>query len=87
MSKVDDLKKKYSQVSPASFTKFVEADTTPTKKYLDFMLKTWEDRKILGDLTERLVASLKMLLSLMSYYHTSTIKTFIPKNIMAITKS
>ena len=48
MSKVDDLKKKYSQVSTASFTKFVEADTTPTKKYLDFMLKTWEDRKIGG---------------------------------------
>lgn len=48
MSKVDDLKKKYPQVSPASFTKFVEADTTPTKKYLDYMLKTWEDRKILA---------------------------------------
>lgn len=48
MSKVDDLKKKYSQVSTASFNKFVEADTTPTKKYLDFMLKTWEDRKISG---------------------------------------
>ena len=48
MSKVDDLKKKYSQVSTASFSKFVEADTTPTKKYLDFMLKTWEDRKISG---------------------------------------
>jgi hypothetical protein len=48
MSKVDDLKKKYSQVSTASFSKFVEADTTSTKKYLDFMLKTWEDRKISG---------------------------------------
>ena len=48
MSKVDDLKKRYPEVSNASFTKFVEADTTPTKKYLDYMLKTWEDRKILG---------------------------------------
>lgn len=48
MSKVDDLKKKYPQVSTASFTKFVDADTTPTKKYLEFMLKTWEDRKIDG---------------------------------------
>ncbi len=37
MSKVDDLKKKYPQVSTASFTKFVDADTTPTKKYLEFM--------------------------------------------------
>jgi hypothetical protein len=26
----------------------VEADSTPTKKYLDFMLKTWEDRKTGG---------------------------------------
>jgi hypothetical protein len=48
MSKVDDLKKRYPAVSSASFTKFIEADTTPTKKYLDFMLRTWEDRKILG---------------------------------------
>ena len=48
MSKVDDLKKRYPEVSNASFTKFVETDTTPTKKYLDFMLKTWEDRKISG---------------------------------------
>lgn len=45
MSKVDDLKRKYPAVSSASFNKFVEADITPTKKYLDFMLKTWEDRK------------------------------------------
>lgn len=45
MSKVDELKQKYPEVSAASFVKFLKADTTPTKKYLDFMLKTWEDRK------------------------------------------
>jgi hypothetical protein len=45
MSKVDDLKNKYKSVSNSSFSKFEEADFTPTKKYLDFMLKTWEDRK------------------------------------------
>jgi hypothetical protein len=45
MSKVDELKQKYPQVSNATFTKFLNADTTPTLKYLDFMLKTWEDRK------------------------------------------
>lgn len=45
MSKVDELKQKYPQVSTATFTKFLNADTTPTLKYLDFMLKTWEDRK------------------------------------------
>jgi hypothetical protein len=45
MSKVDDLRSKYKSVSNSSFSKFEEADFTPTKKYLDFMLKTWEDRK------------------------------------------
>jgi uncharacterized protein YchJ len=45
MSKVDELKKKYPHISNVSFTKFVESDNTPTKKYLDFMLRTWEDRK------------------------------------------
>ncbi len=48
MSKVDDLRNKYRSVSNSSFSKFVEADSTPTKKYLDFMLKTWEDRKTGG---------------------------------------
>lgn len=46
MSKVDELKQKYPAVSGATFKRFVEADNTPTKKYLDFMLKTWEDRKV-----------------------------------------
>jgi uncharacterized protein YchJ len=45
MSKVDELKKKYPHISNVSFTKFVESDNTSTKKYLDFMLRTWEDRK------------------------------------------
>jgi hypothetical protein len=48
MSKVDDLRNKYKSVSNSSFSKFEESDLTPTKKYLDFMLKTWEDRKTEG---------------------------------------
>ena len=32
MSKVDELRSKYSTVSTATFNKFVEADKTPTKK-------------------------------------------------------
>jgi hypothetical protein len=48
MSKVDDLRNKYKSVSNSSFSKFADADSTPTKKYLDFMLKTWEDRKTDG---------------------------------------
>lgn len=46
MSKVDELKQKYSSVTNVSLNKFIDADKTQTKKYLDFMLKTWEDRKI-----------------------------------------
>lgn len=45
MSKIEELRQKYPQISSASFKKFTEADKTPTKKYLDFMLKAWEDRK------------------------------------------
>jgi hypothetical protein len=48
MSKVDDLRNKYKSVSNSSFSKFEEADFTSTKKYLEFMLKTWEDRKTEG---------------------------------------
>jgi len=33
MSKVDDLRNKYKSVSNSSFSKFAEADSTPTKKY------------------------------------------------------
>lgn len=45
MSKVDDLRQKYHLVSKSSFNKFVEGDTTPTKKYLEYMLKSWIDRE------------------------------------------
>ena len=45
MSKVDELRQKYPAVTTATFNKLLNADTTATKKYLDFMLKTWEDRK------------------------------------------
>ena len=46
MSKVEELKLKYPAVSTPSFNKFLEADHTPTKKYLSYMLQTWEDRKV-----------------------------------------
>ena len=44
MSKVDELRSKYSTVSTATFNKFVEADKTPTKKYLEYLLKSWISR-------------------------------------------
>jgi len=41
MSKVEELRLKYPKVTKPTFNKFVDADFTPTKKYLEFMLKTW----------------------------------------------
>jgi hypothetical protein len=45
MSKVDDLRIKYPVVTSATFKKFVEADQTPTKKYLEYFLKSWINRE------------------------------------------
>ena len=44
MSKVEELRLKYPKVTKPTFNKFVEADVTPTKKYLEFMIKTWTNR-------------------------------------------
>lgn len=45
MSKIDDLKLKYPSVSVISFNKFAESDPTKTKKYLEYMLKIWENKE------------------------------------------
>lgn len=44
MSKVDDLKVKYPKINKTTFQKFVDADNTPTKKYLEYYLKVWSNR-------------------------------------------
>jgi hypothetical protein len=46
MSKIDEIRVKYPSVTKATFEKLVEADKTPTKKYLDYMLKIWNNRDI-----------------------------------------
>lgn len=46
MSKIDEIRVKYPSVTKATFEKLVEADKTPTKKYLDYMLKIWHNRDI-----------------------------------------
>ena len=45
MSKVDELRIKYPKVTKATFNKLVDADFTPTKPYLEFMLKTWDNKE------------------------------------------
>jgi hypothetical protein len=44
MSKIDELKVKYSSLKPDTFTRLVNGDQTPTKKYAEFLLKTWSNR-------------------------------------------
>jgi hypothetical protein len=41
MSKVEELRKKYDRVTKVTFEKFVKGDETQTKKYLEYMLKSW----------------------------------------------
>jgi hypothetical protein len=48
MSKVNELRKKYPSINGNIFNRLVEGDITPTKKYLDYMLKTWECEGYLG---------------------------------------
>jgi hypothetical protein len=44
MSKVEELRAKYPKITAATFNKFVDGDKTKTKKYLPFMLKTWDNK-------------------------------------------
>jgi hypothetical protein len=44
MSKVEELRIKYPKITKVTFNKFVGADYTPTKKYLEFMIKTWVNK-------------------------------------------
>ena len=43
MSKVEELRAKYPKMNVRSFTNFVNADETPTKKYLEYLLKQWSN--------------------------------------------
>lgn len=45
MSKVDDLRKKYNNISNLTFLKFVESDNTETKKYLQYYCMMWTKRQ------------------------------------------
>jgi len=58
MSKVDELRIKYPKITKVTFDKFVDADYTPTKKYLEFMIKTWVNKPSLTfNLTTSLIVN------------------------------
>jgi|688.fasta_scaffold626177_1 hypothetical protein len=69
MSKVNELRIKYPKVTKATFNKLVDADFTPTKKYLEFMLKTWDNReKVMIYITTSVIIDLvKQFDSLLPY--------------------
>lgn len=69
MSKVEDLKTRYKNVRPADFVFFDEADTTPTKKYLEYMLKTWDRRgsSVIQVTKKKLVDGVKLFDELLPY--------------------
>ena len=70
MSKVDDLMVKYPRVSNVTFRKLVNGDTTPTKKYLEYMLKLWTS-KVQGyqniPSSEALIKEVKLFDELLPY--------------------
>lgn len=45
MSKVKEIQEKYPSVSNQTFERFVKGDKTPTKKYLEYLVKSWVNRK------------------------------------------
>jgi hypothetical protein len=69
MSKVEELRVKYPKVTKPTFNKFVEADVTPTKKYLEFMLKTWgnKDHILIYVTTKVVIDIVKKFDSLLPY--------------------
>ena len=49
MSKIDELRIRFPGVNMSTFTRLVDGDTTPTKKYLEYMLKVWVSRGTNGN--------------------------------------
>lgn len=44
MSKINELREKYSDIRLETFNKLVNGDKTNTKKYLPYLLKTWKNK-------------------------------------------
>jgi len=70
MSKATDLKEKYSRVTDTTYRKLLNGDNTPTKKYLEYMLKMWTskvDRKQNIPSAEALVKEVNLFDTLLPY--------------------
>lgn len=57
MSKSTELRSKYSKMSDTTFDYFNNSDITPTKKYLEYMLKMWAKKSVYPSMTKVRLAS------------------------------
>lgn len=72
MSKVDDLRNKYPYIKIPIFDKFLLADRTETKKYLEYYLKMWDgkdelERFMRGVTTKTLIDTVNKFNELLPY--------------------
>ena len=92
MSKIDDLRVKYSSLKPDSFNRLVNGDETPTKKYAEFLLKTWSNRanNACVRTIDNLIDLVKKFDSLLPYiiekdiYHKSYFNINVLKNVVNV---
>lgn len=63
MSKIEELKVKYSSLKGNTFTRLVDGDETSTRKYTEFLLKTWSNRE-----TNGCVRTIDMLIDLVNRF-------------------
>ena len=63
MSKIEELKVKYSGLKNDTFTRLVDGDETSTRKYTEFLLKTWSNRGANG-----CVRTIDMLIDLVNRF-------------------
>lgn len=75
MSKVEELRLKFPKIKEVTFNKLVAGDTTPTKKYLEYMLIIWSLKSVGGytyiSSTDVLIKEVQRFNALLPYNHES----------------